>query len=1077
MIINASDGTNMAAEIFTVTVTDVSFAPEISHPGNQTYVQGQAITALHIFVNDNDEDPVTVTVTGLPPGLNYAEVARPYRGNVQGQVSGTVSKTATVQDYKVTISASDGTHPTVTDDFTVTVQANRVPETTNPGDKTYAQGEAITAFAITVSDADNDTLTVTVTGLPTGLSYDATTGQVSGTVAKDATAQDYTATISASDGPTSASETFTVTVTDVSFAPEITNPGGKAYAQGEAITAFAIAVSDADNDTLTVTVTGLPAGLSYAAATGQVSGTVSTTATIQDYTVTISASDGANPAVTETFIVMVHAPIAAPTGLTTTNGFGAVALSWTNPEDATISRYQYRLGLGSVAGASWQDIRGSSSDTTAYTITGLDPATSEDYQYVIQLRTAHARESQSAASASVEEFQSPASASGQATPQGAAHARESQGAASASVEEFQSPASASGQGTPQEYFSEASSSATATPLDFGNSEQHRPGAFATRVGNGTLAWEWIRSYRKPAETYSSRYRTWNDDTHTWSEFTDWAAFEPRHGKTWGGRSVLRHDLTGLTNGTAYDVEIKATVGNYEIIFDDLEVARPARRNAWSDSLRRLTLQGTDGDDYLVGYREGGSKILAISGLGGDDIILPPHRESCSGVRDGCKDELSGGAGDDVLSGGAGDDTLNGGAGDDILSGGAGDDTLNGDAGDDILSGGGSGLWGETLNGGAGDDLVTYSWAVSGIRAKLGGSTPNYRDTITGVEKLFGSLFDDTLVGDDNANTISGSAGDDTLTGGGGADNFLFFFHDFDFDDDTISDFHLAATTAASDRIFLCPGAGVAMSALTVTQADSGANRVITVSVGSDRKGTITLTGITSSSANFANLQIGIPATNETRASCEYSLTPPPAPANIAFEYLGRGYYNTAWDAPSDTSLTGYAFLGDRRNSHPMLGSQWRYWSRPSIESLDHDTANRVKVWTQLGQSQGNYFYKHARAVRNHVIVGAIAVSDGKAQYYYGPPGPTNLRATAGDTTAALAWDDLDNDKVTGYQYRVWQGANLVTPWTDIPNSDGDTTSFTVTGLTNGTSYTIELNSVKDNVASSRPAAVSVTPTS
>ena len=95
---------------------------------------------------------------------------------------------------------------------------------TTPGDKTYEQGEAITAFGITVTDADNDTLTVTVTGLPSGLSY--TDGQVSGTVASDATAQDYTVTISADDGVNAAvTAAFTITVAPpLRTARSVTNP-------------------------------------------------------------------------------------------------------------------------------------------------------------------------------------------------------------------------------------------------------------------------------------------------------------------------------------------------------------------------------------------------------------------------------------------------------------------------------------------------------------------------------------------------------------------------------------------------------------------------------------------------------------------------------------------------------------------------------------------------------------------------------------------------------------------------------------------------------------------------------------
>ena len=82
----------------------------------------------------------------------------------------------------MTIEADDGVNAAVTETFTVTVTepapANVAPVITVPSDKTYEQGEEITAFDITVSDADGDDVTVTVTGLPSGLSH--TSGQVQG---------------------------------------------------------------------------------------------------------------------------------------------------------------------------------------------------------------------------------------------------------------------------------------------------------------------------------------------------------------------------------------------------------------------------------------------------------------------------------------------------------------------------------------------------------------------------------------------------------------------------------------------------------------------------------------------------------------------------------------------------------------------------------------------------------------------------------------------------------------------------------------------------------------------------------
>ena len=87
---------------------------------------------------------------------------------------------------------------------------NAPPVITDPGDKTYEQGEAITAFGITATDADSDPLTVTLSGLPSGLSY--ANDQVQGTVAADVAAKIYTVTIADASAGEGDPITFTVTL-------------------------------------------------------------------------------------------------------------------------------------------------------------------------------------------------------------------------------------------------------------------------------------------------------------------------------------------------------------------------------------------------------------------------------------------------------------------------------------------------------------------------------------------------------------------------------------------------------------------------------------------------------------------------------------------------------------------------------------------------------------------------------------------------------------------------------------------------------------------------------------------------
>ena len=165
-----------------------------------------------------------------------------------------------------------------------------------------------------------------------------------------------------------------------------------------------------------------------------------------------------------------------------------------------------------------------------------------------------------------------------------------------------------------------------------------------------------------------------------------------------------------------------------------------------------TIAGLAGDDSL----SGGGGNDTISGASGNDALYG----------DGGNDGLSGGNGNDALTG---DSTVA--AGNDQLAGDSGNDTLAPERGDDVVSGG----------DGSGDAVVFGSYAVSGVTADLTLLTPQDiggglgRKTFTGIEALTGTMFGDTLLGDDAANVLQGGtgAGSDTLEGRGGNDTLSF----------------------------------------------------------------------------------------------------------------------------------------------------------------------------------------------------------------------------------------------------------------------------------------------------------------
>jgi len=133
------------------------------------------------------------------------------------------------------------------------------------------------------------------------------------------------------------------------------------------------------------------------------------------------------------------------------------------------------------------------------------------------------------------------------------------------------------------------------------------------------------------------------------------------------------------------------------------------------------------------------------------------------------DSLIGSGVANVLNGGDGDDFLRGAGGNDTLVGGAGQDFLNGGAGNDVI------------DGGDGIDRVAYSsGATAGVTVSLAITTAQNTgsqgfDTITNVENLSGTRFNDTLTGNGGDNWIwggsdgSGITGNDNINAGAGND--------------------------------------------------------------------------------------------------------------------------------------------------------------------------------------------------------------------------------------------------------------------------------------------------------------------
>lgn len=163
-----------------------------------------------------------------------------------------------------------------------------------------------------------------------------------------------------------------------------------------------------------------------------------------------------------------------------------------------------------------------------------------------------------------------------------------------------------------------------------------------------------------------------------------------------------------------------------------------------------TINGTAGDDFLVGTPDDDT----INGFDGNDIERGR----------GGNDILNGDNGHDFLVGGDGNDTLNGGNEDDYLRGGEGDDLIAGGAGFDRAA------FTVLIN----DPSIGETGVQTGATVDLNlqgvpQNTGHGMDTLTGIEHVSGTAYDDILIGDGNDNWIWGEGGNDNLQGGGGND--------------------------------------------------------------------------------------------------------------------------------------------------------------------------------------------------------------------------------------------------------------------------------------------------------------------
>lgn len=191
--------------------------------------------------------PTSFNATNLPPGLSIDPAT--------GVISGTPTTSGT---FNSGISASNAS---ATDNKTLVISiALSAPNITSPFTKS---GATAVAFSYTIT-ASNSPTSFNASNLPPGLSINGSTGEISGT---PTTAGTFNASISATNA--TATDTDTLVITIALSPPVITSANTASGTSGQPFSYFITASSSPSS----YGATGLPAGLTVNASTGEISGT------------------------------------------------------------------------------------------------------------------------------------------------------------------------------------------------------------------------------------------------------------------------------------------------------------------------------------------------------------------------------------------------------------------------------------------------------------------------------------------------------------------------------------------------------------------------------------------------------------------------------------------------------------------------------------------------------------------------------------------------------------------------------------------------------------------------------------
>ena len=296
----------------------VSNPPTISGTPAATVVAGDKYS-FQPSASDTSGDALTFSIQNLPSWATF--------DTSTGVLSGTPTASNVGSYQSITISVSNGKAIAELPPFVIQVAAAAAPPSTPPTNSpptitgtpaTSVQAGLHYAFQPSANDPDKDMLVFSITGQPIWASFNASTGQLSGTPSSANVGTFSNIVVSVSDGKSSVSlPAFTIKVTAVPPAPPTNSPPkitGTPSTKVQAGTAYSFqpAATDADGNALTFAIANKPSWATFSTATGHLSGTPALGNVGTYANITISVSDGKTSVSLPSFSIQVTSPPTLP---------------------------------------------------------------------------------------------------------------------------------------------------------------------------------------------------------------------------------------------------------------------------------------------------------------------------------------------------------------------------------------------------------------------------------------------------------------------------------------------------------------------------------------------------------------------------------------------------------------------------------------------------------------------------------------------------------------------------------------------------------------------------------------------